>query len=148
MWLYMPAFGKPKKISLLAKSQSFTGTDFSYEDMATTPYADRYTPKLLSPEQNLYVLQLTPKSEKSKYSKIIARINKEHGYPVSMEYYNRHGKKFKEATYKYQKVGKYWNAAEVVMTDLGKKHSTKILLSDIKFDQGLADDIFTVENLK
>ncbi len=34
MWLYMPAFEKPKKISMLAKDQSFTGTDFSYEDMA------------------------------------------------------------------------------------------------------------------
>ena len=37
MWLYMPAFGKPKKISMLSKSQAFTGTDFSYEDMLTTP---------------------------------------------------------------------------------------------------------------
>ena len=28
MWMYMPAFGKPIKISLLSKSQAFTGTDF------------------------------------------------------------------------------------------------------------------------
>jgi hypothetical protein len=34
------------------------------------------------------------------------------------------------------------------MTDLKKEHSTKIIMTDIKFDQGLGDDVFTVENLK
>jgi hypothetical protein len=33
------------------------------------------------------------------------------------------------------------------MTNLDKNHSTQILLSDVKFDQGLPDDIFEVENL-
>ncbi len=47
-----------------------------------------------------------------------------------------------------KKVGKYWNATEVVMKDLDKNHSTRILVTDVKFDQGLSDDIFMVENLK
>jgi len=148
MWLYMPAFGKPKKISLLAKSQKFTGTDFSHEDMATQPYADRYTPVLLSSGSDSYQLELKPISEKSQYSKIVVTLNKTHFYPITMEYYNRGGKKSKEANYKYSKIGKYWNADEVVMKDLKSGHSTSISLQDVKFDQGLSDDLFTVENLK
>ena len=148
MWLYMPAFGKPKKISMLSKSQAFTGTDFSYEDMVTTPYSDRYTPELLKTEHDAYVLQLVPKSTKSVYSKIIVRINKTNSYPVTMEFYNEKGKKFKDADYRYEKIGKYWNASEVVMKDLDKKHSTKIQLKDVKFDQGLSEDLFTPEALK
>ena len=148
MYLYMPALGKPKKISILSKDQSFNNTDFSYEDMATTPYADRYTPELLEPENEHYVLSLVPKAEKSNYSKIIARINKSDGYPFLMEYYDQNGKKFKVATYQYEKIGKYWNASEVVMKDLEKNHSTRILISEVKFDQGLSDDLFLVENLK
>ena len=147
MWLYMPAFEKPKKISNLAKKQSFTGTDFSYEDMATTPYSERFTPDSLETEQDLYVVRLLPKSDNSAYSKVIVRINKPYGYPVTMEFYNVRGKKIKEANYRYEKIGEYWNAADVVMKDLEKNHSTRILLSDIKFDQGLPDDIFTVEKL-
>jgi len=147
MWLYMPAFEKPKKISMLVKNQSFTGTDFSYEDMATTPYAERYIPDSLAIKQDMYVMRLLPKSANSSYSKIIVRINIAYGYPVSMDFYNMSGKKFKEANYRYEKIGEYWNAAEVVMKDLEKNHSTKILLSDIKFDQSLPDDIFTVEKL-
>ena len=148
MWLYMPAFEKPKKISMLSKSQAFTGTDFSYEDMLTTPYSDRYTPALLQTEKDAYVLQMIPKSTNSSYSKIIVKINKTYGYPVTMEYYNGKGKKFKEASYRYEKPGKYWNAAEVVMKDLEKNHSTKIQIKDVKFDQGLPDDLFTPESFK
>jgi outer membrane lipoprotein-sorting protein len=148
MWLYMPAFGSPKKISLLAKSQAFTGTDFSYEDMATEPYSERFFPRLAGTADDHYLLELTPRSDKSQYSKIIIRQHPEYFYPMHMEYFDKSGKKYKEASYRYEKTGGYWNAKEVVMTDLKKQHSTKILMNDVIFDQGLTDDIFTVENLK
>ena len=148
MWMAMPAFEKPKRISMLSKSQSFTGTDFSYEDMATTPYSERFTPKVTSTGADDYLLDLIPISGKSNYSKIILRVNKTNGYPIWMKFYNLQGRMFKEATYTYEKIGKYWNAKEVVMKDLEKNHSTTIRLSDIKFDQGLSDDIFLVEKMK
>ena len=148
MWLYMPAFQNPKKISLLSRSQAFTGTDFSYEDMATTPYSDRFTPTIQSTGANDYVLELIPKSDKSIYSKILARVDKKEGYPIWLKYYNVQGRMFKEATYSYEKIGKYWNAAEVVMKDLEKNHSTKIKLTNVKFDTGLSDDIFEVDKMK
>jgi len=148
MWMAMPAFEKPKRISMLSKSQSFTGTDFSYEDMATTPYSDRFTSKITSTGADDYLLELIPISGKSNYSKIILRVNKTNGYPIWMKFYNLQGRMFKEATYTYEKIGKYWNASEIVMKDLEKNHSTTIKLHDTKYDQGLSDDIFKVENMK
>ena len=88
MWLYLPALGKPKRISNTDEKQSFNNTDFSYEDMVPTPYAERYTPELISTENDVYVLILVPKTGKSDYSKIIATINKQYGYPLSMDYYD------------------------------------------------------------
>lgn len=146
-WLYMPAFGKPKKISMLAKSQAFTGTDFSYEDMATTPYSERYTPKLLETKDENYILEIIPKDEGSKYSKIIVTLNKENFYPEKMEFYDVVDRKFKEATYDYERIGEYWNARQVIMADLSKQHMTKIILKDVKFDQGIPDEEFTLEKL-
>jgi outer membrane lipoprotein-sorting protein len=145
MWMYMPAFEKPKKISLLSKSQAFTGTDFSYEDMPTTSYSSRYTPKLIKEEANAYVLELIPKSDKSNYSKLVATIDKTNFYFISIDYYDKGNGKAKEAVYKYAKIGKYWNANEVTMTDLKKKSSTKITMSAVIFDQGLSDNMFTEE---
>lgn len=145
MWLYMPAFEKPKKISLLAKSQAFTGTDFSYEDMPVQPYAARYAPKFLKADASAYLIELKPLSDKSNYSKLIATIDKSNYYPILMEYFDKGGEKVKEARYRYEKIGNYWNAKEVTMTDLKKGSSTKITMTDVKFDQGLPDELFTVE---
>lgn len=147
MWMYMPAFGKPKKITLLAKSQAFTGTDFSYEDMSVSSYSGEYTPALAETTAETYVVELVPLNEKSEYSKIVVTIDKGRFTPQKMEYFDRMGKKFKESTYKYIKSGKYWYAEEVIMADLRKQHMTRIQMTSVSFDQGLSDDLFTVENL-
>ncbi|GGG58153.1 membrane protein [Bizionia arctica] len=149
MWLYMPSFGKAVKISLLSKSQAFTGTDFSYEDMSGIPYSSRYTPEFLkSLDPKAYLLELTPKDKSMEYSKIIMTVDKANNYPMVMEFYYKGDEIRKVATYKYLKSGKYWYAQEVTMKDIKKESSTKIVMLDLKFDQGISDDIFTVENLK
>jgi len=149
IWYYMPALNKAIKVTLLSKSQAFTGTDFSYEDMSGSSYGDRFTPSVLtSPDPNIIQLELMPKSMKSSYSKIIVYLDKTHSYPLKMEYFDQNKVYFKNATYKYTKKGKYWYAEEVVMTNIKKRHSTKILLTEIQFDQGIDDEEFTVENLK
>ena len=149
IWLYMPAFGKAIRISLLSKSQAFTGTDFSQEDMSGIPYSDRYDPIIINAnDPDFYTLELTPKSKKTKYSKIILTMDKTNYYPIKMEFFNKSNNYFKLATYTYKKKNNYWYAKEVIMTSVLKKHSTSILLTDVKFDQGLDDEIFTVENLK
>ena len=148
MWLYMPSFGKAIKISLLSKSQAFTGTDFSYEDMSGIPYSERYIPTLLKSEDDTYMLELTPRNNETSYSKILISIDKTNNYPIKMAFFALDKTYEKVATYKYVKQGKYWYAQEVLMEDLKKNHSTKIVTKEIKFDQGLKDEDFTVEKLK
>ena len=147
MYLFLPAFGKERRISTSVKSQNFAGTDFSYDDMEAKPYSEKYTPKLLKTEGNVFVLELTPKGQ-SDYSKIIVNVNKTNFYPESMEYYDKGNTKIKEAKYTFKKVGNYWNASEIEMTDLKKNHKTKMQMSDVKYDQGLTDDDFSVRKLK
>ena len=65
-----------------------------------------------------------------------------------MEYFDKDKTYFKFATYTYKKQGKYWYAEQVIMNNISKEHSTEIFLTQIKFDQGLDDAEFTVENLK
>ncbi len=147
MYLYLPAFGKERRISASVKNQNFAGTDFSYDDMESIPYSDKYTPKLIKTEGNVFVVELTPKG-RSDYSKIIVNINKTNYYPELMDYYDRGNTKIKVAKYTFEKVGKYWNATEIEMTDLKKNHSSKMKMSDVKYDTGLTDDEFTVRKLK
>ncbi len=148
MWLFMPAFDEPVKITFLSKSQAFTGTDFSYEDMDSRSYTEKYAPTLKpSTDPENYTLELVPRTKKSNYSKIIVTLNKANYYPIKMEYFDTKGTYFKLATYQYAKKGKYWYAKEVLMKDLKKGSSTKIVMAEINFDQGLKDDEFTVKKI-
>lgn len=147
MYLYLPAFGKERRISTSVKSQNFAGTDFSYDDMEAKPYTDKYAPKLLKTDATSFVLELTPKGQ-SDYSKLVVTINKANFYPEAMEYYDKGNNKVKEAKYIFKKVGNYWNAEEIEMTDLKKNHKTKMQMSDVKYDTGLTDNDFTVRKLK
>ena len=146
MYLYLPAFGKERRISSSVKNQNFAGTDFSYDDMESKPYVEKYTPKLINTEGNAYVLELTPKGQ-SDYSKIIVHINKTYFYPEVMEFYDKGNTKIKVAKYTFKKVGEYWNPVEIEMTNLKKNHTTKMQMSDVKYDTGLSDDEFTVRKL-
>lgn len=147
MYLYLPAFGKERRISPSVKNQSFAETDFSYDDMESKPFAEKYTPKLTNSEGNVFVLELTPKA-KSSYSKIIVKINKTNYYPEFMEFYNARNEMSKTAKYTFVKIGNYWNAQEVEMKDLKKNHTTKMQMSDVKYDSNLSDDDFSVRKLK
>ncbi|HCC85088.1 MAG: hypothetical protein XD81_0451 [Bacteroidetes bacterium 38_7] len=147
MYLYLPAFGRERRIASSAKNQNFAGTDFSYDDMESVPFSVKYTPKLLKNEANVFVLELTPKG-RSDYSKIVVHVNKTNYYPELMEYYDKGNTKVKEAKYTFKKIGNYWNAAEIEMSDLKKNHKTKMQMSDVKYDTGLTDDDFTVRKLK
>ncbi len=148
MYLYLPAFGKERRISSSVKNQKFAGTDFSYDDMEAKQYSEKYSPKLLKTDADVFVLELIPFSKESDYSKLIAKVNKTNYCPIEIKYYDRRGNEIKLATFKFEKIGKYWNNKEIVMHDLKAKSNTKIIKYDIKFDVGLSDDEFTVRKLK
>jgi outer membrane lipoprotein-sorting protein len=147
MYMYLPAFGRERRIASSAKNQNFAGTDFSYDDMESVLFSVKYTPELIKNEANVFVLELTPKG-RSDYSKIVVHVNKTDYYPELMEFYDKGNTKVKEAKYTFEKIGNYWNAAEIEMTDLKKNHKTKMQMSDVEYDTGLTDDDFTVRKLK
>ena len=149
MYIYMPAFGKERRIASHVKNQKFAGTDFSYDDMEAKLLSSKYDPELIDQDSETYTLQLIPKPGlKTDYSKQVMKINNQDFYPLTAEYYDKGGKKVKEAIYQYEKIGNYWSSKEILMKDLKRNHSTKMIVSDVIFDQGLSDDEFTVRMLK
>ncbi len=76
------------------------------------------------------------------------KVNNSNYCPEIYEFYNKGNQKFKEATYSFKKVGNYWAPIEIVMKNLKKNHTTKMITSDIQYDTGLSDDEFSVRKLK
>lgn len=149
-YLYLPAFHKVRRIASHIKNDNFAGTDFSYDDMSASKYAEEYDAVLLDKTDDLYILELTPKQgvEKS-YSKLKMWARQDNFYPVKVEFYDKNStlwKLFESRNIK--KHGEYWVASEAVMTDLKKQHSTKMVTEKVELDKGLSDNVFTKRNLK
>lgn len=150
MYLYMPAFKKVRRIASHVKNQSFAGTDFTYDDMGTIKYADDYDAKLAEETPECFVLLLSPRPEVEKdYAQLKMWITKDTFYPTKTEYYDRGGNlcKIMERREVSQIQG-YWTAAEVEMHDLKAQHRTRMRLSNVEFDSGLSDDMFTARFLQ
>lgn len=144
-YVYLPAYKKTRRIASHIKNTKFAGTDFTYEDMEAKNYSQNWLPKLLSSDNNQFRLELNPKKGTvSEYSKIILSVRQDNFYPEKVEYFDKSGKLVKRMTSdKIEKVNGYWIAQISLMEDLKSGHKTKMILEDVKFDSGLADNKFT-----
>ncbi len=149
MYLYMPAFKKIRRIASHVKHQSFMGTDFSYDDISTTEYTKHYTGKLLKETDKEYIIEAKRKKSSDKeYDKLKMWVDKTSFLPTKVEMYKKNKLKKVMKNNKIEKIGKYWMATDIVMTNVKKKHKTAFKLENLKFDKAVSARIFTKRYLK
>jgi len=145
-YLYLPAFRKVRRIASHMENQRFAGTDFSYEDLTTENYTNKYTPTILETTDKYYILDLqpTPDNGNRTYSRLKAWVLRKNYYPEKIEMYDDSGKLWKvlEQRQIVQQNG-YWIAKEMQMADVQENHSTTSIMSQLEIDSGLDDSIFT-----
>ncbi len=147
VYLYLPMFKKPKKITNLAESSAINKSDFSIEELATKPYSDVYTSTLLTSDNGIFTLDLLTTDDDVAVQHIVVHINKEHYYPEQFDFYDKKDQLVKKSVYHHIKVNGLWVADTVSMENLKKSHKTTLYMTDIKINQGLKDELFTVENM-
>lgn len=144
IYVYLPAYKKVKRIASHVKNNRFAGTDFSYEDMEAKSYSTAYRESALQSEEEHYVLQLVPQDPASEYSKQIMWVRKDNFMADKIEFYDRSGRLYKRLTGGgIEKIDGYWVAREQEMVDLIRNHRTRMILGEIRFDNGLSDELFT-----
>jgi hypothetical protein len=166
-WLWIPSLKKIKKVSVANGDDSFMGSDFSVEDIVTRRFEDETYTLLRSDNfagytcefdkqvyyQNTpcFVVEAKPKKSPWYYSKRILWVDKATGGGIYEEMYDPNGKLFKTIFKKYEiyKVDGKDYATQVLLEgkDLRNGHRTDIVNSDIKYDRGLSETLFTERNL-
>lgn len=147
IYIYLSLFKKAKRITNLANS-AYNNSDFSFQDMASNSFLAKYFPSLIKTNDTAYILKLIPKIKNDTYQYVTATINRTFYYPEELKYFNQKGEKIKQENFHFIKVKGIWVPREVDMINFDKKHMTKIIMSDIKVNTGLKDEIFTVRNLE
>ncbi len=144
-YLYLPAFGRVRRIASHVENQNFAGTDFSYDDLSSFRFGDEYDPSMNESTESCYVLELTPKSGiSSEYSKLLMWVRLDNFYPAKIEFYNRSGELWKVLKQEnIQQIQGYWVSLEREMSDVISGHSTSMNMTEVEVDSGLSDDIFS-----
>ncbi len=150
VYVYMPGFKKVRRVASSAMSQSIVGSDICNEDMATVSWAQVYDVKLDKDDETSWWLSLTPKAgAESDYGKIVHRIDKAHFLQQETHWYDRSGQEVKRLVASQPTTfdGIVRNKL-AVFSDPRTGHRTELETTSARYNQGLADDVFTVRQLQ
>ena len=152
MRMWLPAFKKVRRISSKKKSDSFMGSDLSFEDLSNRRLNSNDYKRLEDAKWlgiDCYVLETAPKKEsKSNYVRHVSWIDKNHMNILKEQSFNKKNKLEKEKYFSYETRGKYQLIKKVIVENLIKKHATEITFSDIVINSGISDKIFNEINLR
>ena len=157
-WLYLPDLRRTRRITSDLSNESFMGTDFSYQDLGILSEAPSWTeadaPSTLVGEETVdgrpcYIIALRPKQEDIAYGRIQVWLDKESLVPRRMDFFDKDDAAIKSLRFEgIENVGAFPYARVLEMSQLKTGSKTRIESSDVKFDSGLSDDLFTQRYLE
>ena len=158
-WLYLPALKKTKRIASSDKSSSFMGSDFTYSDMTTRDINDydyRIAKESEVRGEPVWVMESTPKTQKTidetGYTKSYMFVRKDNYVVVrALHILTDGGKKKYMDVKKLEQIDGIWVATEIDMKttqDKNTLHRTVLKMHDVKFNQDINEDFFTVRRIE
>lgn len=148
-WMYLPALDLVKRISATDKRTSFVGADFSYEDVSGRNINDDVH-ELVKATEDYYVLKNTPKDPKLvEFAYFEMWIHRESFIVVKTDYYDNQDKKYR--TYEaleIKQIHGYSTVTKAKMTDLRTKGNTVAEYSNVEYDIGIPESVFTERYLR
>jgi outer membrane lipoprotein-sorting protein len=148
-WLYLPAMDLVRRIAASDKRSSFAGTTFLYEDISGRGI-DMDTHESLGADEKYYKVKNIPKDANLvEFSYYTVSIDKQNFVPVKAEYFDKEGKPYRiiEAL-EVKEVQGYPTVTRMKASDMNSGASTVTEFSDMQYDVGLKDEIFSERFLR
>ena len=152
MRLWLPAFKKIRRISSKKSSDSFMGSDLSYEDM-TNRDIENYSFTLVGEDsintQDCWILKIQPKHNiNTEYSRHVSWISKNNLVLLKEESFDKSGKLYKQKIIDYIKIKEYYIPKKILVKNIQNNHMTILYFNDIEIDIGIQDYLFQEKYLK
>lgn len=150
MYVYLPSFGKVRRIASHTNDQSAFGMAFSQDDLANLKYSSDYTATQDSSTDKEVKLTLTPAAGKTtSYSKIQMTVDKAKNVPTEIKYYNAEGKHVKTETRTgYTCESDVCTPGALKMVDHTKNLTTTMTRKKWEVNKAINDDLFSKRNLE
>jgi outer membrane lipoprotein-sorting protein len=151
-WLYLPAIGQVRRLSVDDERRSFFGSDYVYEDMTNRdPELDNH--KLVGTQKvdswDCWVVESTPKKGRGlEFARYRSWVWKEGLLPVRQEYYDASGKVIRRGqAHDLQKIQGIWTWHRTSMTNLVTGSRSRIEIGEVKYNAGVPDQRFAENQL-
>ncbi len=156
LWSYLKNTETTIKLPPSMMLQSWNGSDFTNDDLVReSSLVDDYTQRIVGEEsvdgEKCWVIELTPKPDAPVvWGKIVYRVRKSDNLPASEEYYDERGVLMRSMVFTdFRVMGGRKLPAKWVMVNRAKEgHRTEFLITDIRFDIPIRDDVFSYRSLE
>ena len=149
LYLYLPAYGRERRVIGDQRGDSFMGSDFSMEDLSRTTFGDDWTARLGKAEGEHQWLDLAPK-DASAHGDAALRIRvRSTDYLVDrIESLDAKGTLTRRLTLAdFRDVQGRAFAHSLIAEDLKRGRKTQGTVTTVTFDAGITDDRFSVAAL-
>ena len=157
-WLYLPELQRVRQITSNTRTQSFVGTDLTYHDLdiltEMISWTEADAASSLRPDETVdgvacHVIELAAKRDDIKYKRIVLWLGKDDLVPRRLEFYDDDPQPTKRITQSdVRKVSAIPLPFKTKVETPAKNSSTDVTVVDTKFNQKLADDLFTQKALE
>jgi outer membrane lipoprotein-sorting protein len=150
MYIYMPQFQKVRRVASHAKQQGFMDSDFTNDDMGSITFATSYIPELTETTDKHYKLKLKPKPGADVSVEGLEMLVDKKSSVITQIDYIVGGKAVRRQTRSNVRSfpGGFYRPTVITMEDLTRVHKTTMTLEDVKINTGLADSLFTKQQLE
>jgi len=151
-WIYLPAMRRIRRIASDSKSDSFMGSDFTYDDM-TLRHPDLDTHRLTGEEviggTRYLIVESVPVETRSDYAKTLSWIDPTTFVGIRKDFVSSRGEVVRRLSVSgFEQIDGFWVITEMTMEDLSKNSSTTIEMRDVSFNNGLGTDFFSERQMQ
>jgi len=157
-WLYLPALQRVRQISPRSRTESFVGSDLSYQDLDIIQemgsWSEADAASALRGEESVdgtptWVIELRPKQDDMGYRRIVVWLGRDDLVPRRLEFFNEDDAPVKRIVQgDVAPVGAIPVPRRIEVETPAKGTKTLITSSEAKFDPGLDADLFTQRALE
>lgn len=151
MWIWLPEFGKIRKVATHTLNQGFLGTTLTQQDMGTTAYGIDYDATMLSEDAATWTLDLKAKDPTAVgFPHLRMVVDKKMTVPLKIEYLAEDGKvtRLQERSAYTCPKPDYCMFGLLKMTDLTRGAWTTLKPVESAINTGISDEIFTPKTLQ
>lgn len=157
-WLYLPDLRRTRRITGDLSNESFMGTDFSYQDLGILSEAQSWTedeaPSTLVREETVdgspsYVIDMHPKKENIAYGRLQIWLDRDKLIIRRIDFFDKSDAPIKSLRFEsIEDIGPFPTPHVLEMRNLKTGSHTRIEATDVKYNSGLSDDLFTQRYLE